>query len=392
MAFQLIDRGWQQVMDDALKAHRSELRIVCPFIKRAATERLLRQAKPNAIRVLTRFNVCDFYAGVSDTSALRLLMENGAQIRGTRNLHAKLYLFDATRAIVTSANLSTKAFNSNHEFGFASDDPAILATCRQYFDDLWTRAGPDLTAARLAKFEAKVTLAQAAGSRPTPPPELGDEGADAGVPPTPPDTPSIVGEATQWFVKFFGVSSKRVERSMSVITEVDRSGCHWACTYPKGKRPKQVEDGAVLFMARMMKDPPDMLIYGRAIGMRYVNGRDDATDADITLRPWKTDWPHYVRVHHPEFLAGNLSNGLSLNELMDQLESNAFASTLRNLAQGKGNTDPRKAYLQQAAVELTPEGFSWVNERLERAFAQHGKLTPADMAHLDRPEVPESAT
>ena len=69
MTFRLIDSGWQKVMDEALKAHWAELRIVCPFIKRAAAERILELGKPQTIRVITRFNLCDFYAGVSDTLA-----------------------------------------------------------------------------------------------------------------------------------------------------------------------------------------------------------------------------------------------------------------------------------------------------------------------------------
>src|SRR5207249_9444952 len=40
----------------------------------------------------------------------------------------------------------------------------------------------------------------------------------------------------------------RASLDMAVLVEVERSGCHWACTYPKNKRPRQVEDGAVMFM------------------------------------------------------------------------------------------------------------------------------------------------
>jgi len=105
------------------------------------------------------------------------------------------------------------------------------------------------------------------------------------------------------------------------------------------------------------------------------------------LRPWKRQWPHYVRVHHAEFIAGSLSNGISLNELMDVLKSDSFVPTQRNAANGKGNTDPRKAYMQQASVELSPQAFAWLNERLERAYAEHGKLAPRTLEQLDWPAV-----
>ena len=141
-------------------------------------------------------------------------------------------------------------------------------------------------------------------------------------------------------------------------------------------------------MGRMVKDPSDILIYGRAIGMRYEQGRDDATAEDIALRPWKVDWPHYVRVHHAEFLAGTLANGISLNDLMNALKSDAFMPTQRNAAKGDGNTDPRKAYMQQAAVEMTPQANTWLNERLQEAYRQQGKLSPATLGQLDWPSLP----
>jgi hypothetical protein len=39
-------------------------------------------------------------------------------------------------------------------------------------------------------------------------------------------------------------------------------------------------------------------------------------------------------------------------------------------------------------VELASLGIAWLNERLELAFARHGKLTPIDMEQLDWPKVP----
>ena len=143
-----------------------------------------------------------------------------------------------------------------------------------------------------------------------------------------------------------------------------------------------------MFMGRQVSDPDDILIYGRAIGMQHVPERDDASPADIALRFWKVHYPHYVRVHHGEFVAGTLANGVSLNELMDTLGEDAFAPTQRNAAGGEGNINPRRAYLRQPAVELSPQGYAWLSEKLQAAFRQHGTLPAADMAQLDWPAVP----
>jgi hypothetical protein len=193
--------------------------------------------------------------------------------------------------------------------------------------------------------------------------------------------------AEQGFVKFFGEGINRKEHTFPVLEEVKRAGCHWACTFPKSKKPRMVHDGAIMFMGRLVAHPNDTLIFGRAIGMQYKEGRDDATKAEIKLRDWKTKWPRYVRVHDAEFIQGMLSDGVSLDEMMKELGPNSFTSTKRNLLAGKGNTNPRTAFSQQAAVELTPEAIVWMNERLEGCFANHGKISPEELAKLDWPKV-----
>lgn len=386
-SFQLIDTGWDKVIHEAATADRTELCVVCPFIKLRTAKRLLAGKCPDMIQVITRFHLGDMCDGVSDTEALRLLLENGAKIRGVRNLHAKLYLFGDQRAIVTSANLTEAGLLRNHEFGFVSSEGGIITHCRGYFDMLWKKAGPDLDLARLEGWERRIAGVRVAGSRPSTASGLPDEGTDAGVmQPEIVVTPRVV-EAPQSFVKFFGEGHNRYSVDVGVFETVEDSGCHWACTYPKAKRPRQVKDGAVMFMARLVQNPNDMVVFGRAVGLQHVDGRDEASAADIEARPWKQDWPNYVRVHHAEFVAGTLNNGIRLSELMDKLAADSFASTQDNARAGVGNTDPRGAYRQQAQVQLSNEGFAWLNERLELAFAKHGKLTPAELEKLDWPKV-----
>lgn len=390
MNFRLVDAGWNTVLTDALHKDHSSVRLVCPFIKKGTVERLLAKSRPGTLHVITRFNLDDFAQGVSDLSALRVLMDRGAQIRGVRHLHAKLYLFGDSQTVVTSANLTEAALLRNHEFGFVAEEAGIVARCRKYFDDLWIKAGPNLTTARLSNWEQTVTKYLAGGACPSVAAKLGDDGVDAGLAAEPVELPVLGEDAPQAFVKFFGESHNRADRSMPVFEEVRRSGCHRTCTYPKGKRPRQVRDGAILFMGRMVKDPNDILVYGRAFGMRHDPRRDDATPEDIALRAWKVKWPHYVRVHHAEFIAGTLANGISLNDLMHTLKADAFVATQRNATKGTGNTDPRQAYKQQAAVELTPKANAFLTERLQRAYLQHGKLSPAALAELDWPELTPS--
>lgn len=393
MSFRLIDSGWEKLLGGAASRHAS-LQIISPFIKTGALTRMLDRGRPKEIKVITRFNLMDFYEGVNDLSALRLLLQRGAEIRGVKGLHTKLYIFGGREAVLTSANLTGRAFNRNQEFGFLSDDAPILAACSEYFESLWARSGTNLTMEWLEKMAARVTLAQTSAGKATTVSGLGDEGTPVPQPPAEITTISVgrsKGPRPAGFVKFFGEAHHRADRNMPVIQEVRSSESHWACTYPNGKRPRQVEDGDILFMARLVDDPADIQIYGRAKGLKHVPGRDDASPEDIARCSWKEDWPHYIRVYGAEFLAGTLQTGISMNRMMEELGSDAFSSTQRHARDQVGNTNPRRAYLQKAAVALTQEGVDWLQHEFEIALRQNGSIPPADLESLYWPEVPSEA-
>src|SRR5437016_3651003 len=101
--FRLIDCGWIKEFQAASKLKADELFVISPFIKLPSVKRLT--AGKEKIQVLTRFALSDFFDGVSDLSALRYLLKRGAEVRGIKYLHSKLYVFGQQRAILTSANL-----------------------------------------------------------------------------------------------------------------------------------------------------------------------------------------------------------------------------------------------------------------------------------------------
>ncbi len=113
---------------------------------------------------------------------------------------------------------------------------------------------------------------------------LKDYGVDIGLPRSHLQDEWSSFSAAQWLLKFSGRSGDRVRRDYPIIDEIRDSGCHWACRYPINKRPRRVRNGAVIVVGRLVGEPNDILIYGRAIGTKYAQGRDDATPADIQRR------------------------------------------------------------------------------------------------------------
>jgi hypothetical protein len=392
MTLRLVDTGWGTELTRALQADASALRIICPFIKVDALKRLL-APRPKALRVITRFNLADFADGVSDIEALRKVLAVGGQVRGVRGLHAKLYLFGDSCAVVTSANLTAAALDRNAEFGAVLRGASEVASCRSYFDQLWSRAGSDITNAQLDGWQQVVARHRAAGGWQGGGMGLGDFGADAsqGIAGAPPATSaSTVGPvplAAQSFVKFLGMGSDRVALGESTLSEIERAGCHRILAYPEGKRPTGVDEGALMFIGRLTRQDGenDIRIFGRAWAYAHEPGVDDATWADIARRDWRKTWPHYVRVRDAEFLNGIMANGVSLNDLMSTLGADAFAATQSNrkanLSRGaqKLNENPRTAYRQQPAVRLSTDGQAWLAERLQQSLALHGAVPKATL-------------
>ena len=291
MSFRLVSDGWGLELENALRGDRTELRIVSPFIKRPALQRLL-ALRPERIRVITRFDLEEFAKGVSDVAALRTLLESGASVRGLRALHAKLYVFGDSVAVVTSANLTVAGLDRNPEFGMVTEDPSAIRSCLAYFDDLWRRARGDLRMDELARWTRELDRylesgAGRAGSR-----SLPDYGVDAGLPePSRAFVPSGFSEAEHAIVKFHGRGHERAPRSRPTFEEVEESGCHWAVCYPLGRRPRGLQDGTTVFIARLTEESGRSRVFGRAVGTAYVDDRDDATPADKQRRWWKEDYP-----------------------------------------------------------------------------------------------------
>jgi len=388
MNFRLIDSGWDTEFDDAAANCHDELFIVTPFLQLSAVQHLF-SGRPRKVSVITRFALEDLYAGVSSTDALSWLLEQGAEIKGVRNLHAKAYIFDDKRAFVTSANLTWAALIRNHELGFVTTDGTVVRECRAYFTRLWEKASGPLSRSELENWKSQIDTTRSAGGQPQSRDKLGDFGANLDISPhLPPDIHFEIG--SQALVKFFGRSGERISRTLSVFEEVRDSGSHWACNYPASIPPARVEEGATIFLSHLVGEPDDIVVYGRAVALAHDRVRDRATPEEIEARPWKKDWPLYLRIRDATFVNGTLQNGIPLSELMDALRHDSFASTQSNFHAnaedgGTRNTNPRMAFRQRPDVMLTREGALWLNTRLEQAFANHGTIPGTPLDTLDWP-------
>lgn len=187
------------------------------------------------------------------------------------------------------------------------------------------------------------------------------------------------------FIKFVGSAENRASDQQSIQEMLAQCDCHRFACYPKNRRPRQLHNGTLLFLGRLVTTGTtlDIRIVGRALASAYLANLHEVTPAELLAHPWKRDWPHAVPLRQAHFVAGVLRNGVSLADLMQRFGADSFRSTQRNAELGRGNLNPKRAYRQQASVELSDVAARWLLEELERCFAQYGQLIPANTADSD---------
>ena len=101
---------------------KSRMLIASPFVNDAVVNLAGLPPSRVAKTVVTKTDLRDFRVGASNLDSLRSLAEMGAKVRSLYNLHAKVYVFDETTALVTSANATFGGMHRNLECGLAVED------------------------------------------------------------------------------------------------------------------------------------------------------------------------------------------------------------------------------------------------------------------------------
>lgn len=144
-------RQHQQRLLGLIKNTQGTVRVASPYV----TDRdLLISVKNRKVFLLTSLSPMDIVSGSTSIEALQLLIKSGVECRNLPNhprLHAKVYIFGNSSAVVTSANLTRSAFDSNIEVGVQIDRGSI-AQLKTWFNKFWEKAHP-LSASQLTKLQ-----------------------------------------------------------------------------------------------------------------------------------------------------------------------------------------------------------------------------------------------
>lgn len=117
-----------------LSQAKSSIILCAPYIKQEITEKILINKNPDAeLNVITSSNIASFLRKAIDIEAIELLIKSGTRVYNHQHLHAKVYWFDETNAIVTSSNLTYNGLNRNYEYSVLIQDRQLIESIR---DDL----------------------------------------------------------------------------------------------------------------------------------------------------------------------------------------------------------------------------------------------------------------
>ncbi|MBI5141654.1 MAG: phospholipase D family protein [Nitrospirae bacterium] len=135
------NRRHRQRLSKLLNECTDTIRIASAYV----TERQFLTTYPkHEVRLLTSLRPMDVASGATSIEALNALLQLGVKCRALPSrprLHSKVYIFGTSSAVVTSANFTGNAFDSNIEAGLetSANEARQLAA---WFDRLWEIASP----------------------------------------------------------------------------------------------------------------------------------------------------------------------------------------------------------------------------------------------------------
>lgn len=153
-----IERGWYSSLGELFQQARSKLLIAAPFVSTSGSQFFVDQLSPRVkasgqLHLLTDLSPAHVCDGSLEPSALQSLIDAvpNSTLWHIPRLHAKVYIADQSRAIVTSGNLTAGAFYRNLEYGIDIREPAFVRTILDHFE-LFQAAGATISRAQLGKY------------------------------------------------------------------------------------------------------------------------------------------------------------------------------------------------------------------------------------------------
>lgn len=114
-----------------------EIKLCVPFIKENIVDDIFTYKKPDVrIRMITNVKLMSFYKKVLDINGLLKIISSNGILYNYPILHAKMYIFDDNKLIISSANLTEAGLKKNKEYGIITDERDLIKIANDDFDNI----------------------------------------------------------------------------------------------------------------------------------------------------------------------------------------------------------------------------------------------------------------
>jgi len=140
---EIVYKNHSELFIQLLSESNESVTLVSPFIKSDMAESISKNLNDKIkLRILTKVDAEDFKKGASDINALGIFKEHfsNIEIKVCQELHAKVFIFDNIKAIITSANLTFSGINSNIEYGVMITEKEKISKINNDIDTLFDNA------------------------------------------------------------------------------------------------------------------------------------------------------------------------------------------------------------------------------------------------------------
>ncbi|MDP3723911.1 MAG: phospholipase D-like domain-containing protein [Candidatus Omnitrophota bacterium] len=137
-SFRLLGRNWNDTLAQLVASVKTELLVSSPYVTQEGVDLVTENLSPGTrsearLRFLTDLSPLNICQGSTDPRALQSITEavSNVHISHLPRLHAKVYVADSDRAIVTSGNLTNAGLLLNYEYGLEITDHTLVEAIQQ---------------------------------------------------------------------------------------------------------------------------------------------------------------------------------------------------------------------------------------------------------------------
>lgn len=131
----ILKTPWKNEFLELVSQSKESIKITSPFIKTNICQELLSEKdKQSKLEVYTSFKLFNIHSGSLDLDGIESLIQQKGIVRNIPKLHSKIYLFDNSKVIITSGNLTNGGLVNNFEYGIYTEDKLIVNQVSKDFD------------------------------------------------------------------------------------------------------------------------------------------------------------------------------------------------------------------------------------------------------------------